>query len=233
MRMEKLKVLDLFSGIGGFSLGLERTGGFETVAFCEIDPFCQKVLKKHWPNVPIYNDVRTLDYDGAVDVITGGFPCQPYSTASHGRIVAECLWKYQQNFIEKNKPKIFICENVQEEPIKNAEKFAKSIGYRTCVRNITASQCGAWHKRSRWWIIAHPYNESEFRRTIDAETSKLQELCSGIWSGEAYSKAIRVSNGLSRGMDGHRLKSLGNTVLPQIPEMIGYAILEAQKGCVR
>ncbi len=72
---EKLKVLDLFSGIGGFSLGLERTGGFETVAFCEIDPFCQKVLKKHWPEVPIYNDVRTLDYDGAVDVITGGYPC--------------------------------------------------------------------------------------------------------------------------------------------------------------
>lgn len=58
-----LKVLDLFSGIGGFSLGLERTGGFETVAFCEIDPFCQKVLKKHWPDVPIYNDVRNLDYD--------------------------------------------------------------------------------------------------------------------------------------------------------------------------
>ena len=76
-----LKVLDLFSGIGGFSLGLERTGGFETVAFCEIDPFCQKVLKKHWPDVPIYEDVRTLDYEGTVDVITGGYPCQPFSFA--------------------------------------------------------------------------------------------------------------------------------------------------------
>ncbi len=64
--MDKLKVLDLFSGIiGGFSLGLERTGGFETVAFCEIDPFCQKVLKKHWPGVPIYNDVRKLEDDYA------------------------------------------------------------------------------------------------------------------------------------------------------------------------
>jgi len=58
-----LRVLDLFSGIGGFSLGLERTGGFETVAFCEIDQFCQKVLRKHWPDVPIYDDVRTLNYD--------------------------------------------------------------------------------------------------------------------------------------------------------------------------
>lgn len=69
-----LKVLDLFSGIGGFSLGLERTGGFETVAFCEIDPFCQKVLNKHWPDVPILNDIRSLSYAGEVDVICGGLP---------------------------------------------------------------------------------------------------------------------------------------------------------------
>lgn len=77
--MQKLKVLDLFSGIGGFSLGLERTGGFETVAFCEIDKFCQKVLHKHWPHIPIYDDIRKLDYDGAVDVVCGGFPCQDIS----------------------------------------------------------------------------------------------------------------------------------------------------------
>ena len=82
-----LKVLDLFSGIGGFSLGLERTGGFETVAFCEIEPFPRKVLAKHWPGVPIYDDVRTLTAerlaaDGiTVDVITGGFPCQDVSCA--------------------------------------------------------------------------------------------------------------------------------------------------------
>lgn len=71
-----LRVLDLFSGIGGFSLGLESTGGFETVAFCEIDPFCRKVLAKHWPGVPILDDVRSIDADGLgrIDVITGGVP---------------------------------------------------------------------------------------------------------------------------------------------------------------
>ena len=112
--MKKLKVLDLFSGIGGFSLGLERTGGFETVAFCEIDPFCQKVLKKHWPDVPIYNDVRTLNYDGAVDVITGGFPCQPFSTAGKrgGGDDSRYLWPAMFSLIEKHRPSWVIGENV-------------------------------------------------------------------------------------------------------------------------
>ncbi len=84
---EKLKVLDLFSGIGGFSLGLERTGGFETVAFCEIDPYCRKVLAKHWPGAPIFEDVRELTGDavGPVDIIVGGYPCQPFSLAGKRR----------------------------------------------------------------------------------------------------------------------------------------------------
>ena len=72
--MNKLKLLDLFSGIGGFSLGMERTNGFETVMFCEQNEFCQKVLKKHWPNIPCHPDINTLDYKGEVDVITGANP---------------------------------------------------------------------------------------------------------------------------------------------------------------
>ena len=84
------KVLDLFAGIGGFTLGLERTGGFETVAFCEIEEYPQKVLKKNWPGIPIYPDVtkltaEILEADGIrPDVITGGFPCQDISTAGKG-----------------------------------------------------------------------------------------------------------------------------------------------------
>src|SRR3990167_10969059 len=80
-----LRVLDLFSGIGGFSLGLERTGGFRTVAFCEIEPYCRAVLRKHWPGVPIFDDVRTIERIGSIDVICGGFPCQPASRAGKRR----------------------------------------------------------------------------------------------------------------------------------------------------
>lgn len=87
-----LKVLDLFSGIGGFSLGLERAGGFETVAFCEIEEYPRRVLAKHWPDVPCYTDVRELSCErleadglGGIDIIVGGYPCQPFSTAGQRR----------------------------------------------------------------------------------------------------------------------------------------------------
>ena len=86
-----MNVLDLFSGIGGFSLGLERAG-FKTVAFCEIDPKCRLVLKKHWPDVPIYEDIKELTYErlqrdgiGTIDLLCGGFPCQPFSVAGKQR----------------------------------------------------------------------------------------------------------------------------------------------------
>src|SRR5262245_17440683 len=91
-------VLDLFSGIGGFSLGLARAG-METVDFCEIDPFCRNVLAKHWPEVPIHHDIKRLDgkrYAGAVDVICGGFPCQDISYQGKGAGITGSrsgLWK--------------------------------------------------------------------------------------------------------------------------------------------
>ena len=116
-----LNTLDLFAGIGGFSLGLERTGGFRSVAFCEIDKKAQKVLNKHWPDVPVFEDVSALtkeklDEQGiSVDVITGGFPCQDISLAGKGAGLEgerSGLWFQFHRLIKEIQPKYAIIENV-------------------------------------------------------------------------------------------------------------------------
>ena len=111
-----LTVLDLFSGIGGISLGLERTGGFKTVAFCEVDTYCQSVLRRHWPSVPVHGDIRTLQGGdiGTVDMVTGGFPCQPFSLAGQrkGRTDERFLWPEMLRVIRECQPSWILGENV-------------------------------------------------------------------------------------------------------------------------
>lgn len=228
--MQKLKVLDLFSGIGGFSLGLERTGGFETITFCEVLGYQRAILRKHWPEVPQHEDIKTLGMVPGVDVVCGGFPCQPFSTASRGRKVAENLWPAMARIVRLNKPKLVFAENVQKGPIEDAAADLQGYGYNVTIRNISADDCGAPHGRSRWWVVAHPYDEGELQRAIDAEVAKLPELCAGLWSAEAYSRAIRVPHGLPTGVDEAPRIALGNTVMPQIPEALGRAILEAERA---
>jgi len=166
-----LKVLDLFSGIGGFSLGLEATGGFETVAFCEIEPYPIAVLKKHWPTVPVYEDVKTLtkerlDADGiSVDVICGGFPCQDISLAGKGaRLAGERsgLWFEFHRLIKEIKPKVIIAENVSALRSIGLDQVLRSlaeIGYDAEWHCIPASAVGAPHRRDRIWIVAYPTSE--------------------------------------------------------------------------
>lgn len=157
---EKLKILDLFSGIGGISLGLERTGGFETVAFCEIDDFCRKVLKKHWPDVPIYKDVRSFHHDGPVDVICGGYPCQPFSVAGKrgGDKDDRHLWPEMLNCIEKYKPSWVIGENVAGHISMGLDKVLSDLerqGYTARPFIIPACAVDAPHRRDRIWIVGH------------------------------------------------------------------------------
>jgi DNA (cytosine-5)-methyltransferase 1 len=285
-----MKVLDLFSGIGGFSLGLERAG-METVAFCEFDKNAQKVLAKRWPGLPIYDDVRTLtkerlDNDGItdIDVLCGGFPCQDVSVAGKKagfdgersslyremlRIVGECL------------PRYAIFENVTGLLTGEQGRWfgqflydLASIGYDAEWHCISASELGAHHHRDRVWIIAYPKSQRESRegsvtkqreqpRTMHSESGDtpqkmgnpecgtrkallsqqihalLQESnrkrsadrscdrdgnIGGQWAIE--SPVGRVADGVPR--RSHRLKQLGNAVVPQIPEIIGRAIMEVK-----
>jgi DNA (cytosine-5)-methyltransferase 1 len=165
-----LKVLDLFSGLGGFSLGLERTGCFKTTAFCDNDKYSRLLLQKHWKGVKIYNDVREinkeqLESDGIQfpDVITGGFPCQPFSVAGKQKGTSDDrhLWPEMFRIIKEFTPRWIIGENVKG--LTNIEKgmVFESVctdlegeGYEVRAFNIPAAGVGAPHRRERIWIVA-------------------------------------------------------------------------------
>lgn len=157
-----MTVGSLFSGIGGIDLGLERTGYFKTAWFVEREPFCQKVLAKHWPSVPCYDDVTTLDWGTLepVDVLAGGFPCQPVSIAGkrQGQSDERWLWPYFAEGIEALQPKYVLIENV--EGLKSAgyrivETDLVRLGYIPYPKILTASEFGAPHARKRLFVVAH------------------------------------------------------------------------------
>ena len=173
--MKPLKVLDLFSGIGGFSLGLERTGGFKTVAFCEKNSYCQKVLRKHWPSVPLCDDIFTLNYKGNVDVITGGYPCEPFSLAGKrkGHADDRYLWPRMHEIITQKRPTWIIIENVIGHltlGINRVLSDLESEGYTTRPLIIPASAVNAPHQRNRLFIIAYaPVERRQGRSGVNQE----------------------------------------------------------------
>lgn len=169
----KLRVLDLCSGIGGYSLGLERTGGFETIAFCEADEFCREVLRKHWTETPVYEDVRSLTYDrlradglGAIDVICGGWPCQDLSVAGKRAGIdgeRSGLWREFARLIGVIRPRWTLLENVANLLSGDHGKWMGRVlgdlaeigGYDVEWHCIPASAVGAPHRRDRVWIVAN------------------------------------------------------------------------------
>jgi len=246
--MQKLRVLSLFAGIGGFDLGLERTKGFQTVAFCEIDPFCRRVLAKHWPNVRQYDDVRTLTADTlrrhgiAVDVICGGFPCQDISAAGNKVGIdgeRSGLWRQYARLIGELRPKFVIVENVAallERGMGDVLGDLASLGYDAEWHCIPASAVGAPHRRDRVWIIAHA-DSRELRASGPAEVEAwpaniiehgaLQDAWVDDWRSIVSDLGSAVY-GFPGVVD--YLRPLGNVVTPPIPELIGHAILASRKA---
>ena len=284
-----LKHLDLFSGIGGFSLGLESAGLVDTVAFCDFDKYCQQILKKNFPGVPIYGDVKELNYDklkadgiDTIDIITGGYPCQPFSVAGRkkGEEDPRHVWPEMFRLVQELRPTWVIGENVGghiklglDTVLENLE----SEGYSTRTFSISASSIGANHKRERVWIIANLADSQRLGRTertkkseelereessdqfdnrsegrieskpsedvADSEGSNRNEHEINREHGKASSQEIfgngssisgvsawwsvepdvgRVAHGVPNRVD--RLKCLGNSVVPQIPYVIGLSI---------
>lgn len=279
-----MNVLDLFSGIGGFSLGLERAG-MKTVAFCENDKHCQRVLKKHWPGIPIFDDVKKLkgkEFKGAADVVCGGFPCQDISVAGPKRGLKgerSGLWKEFKRIIEEAGPRYAIIENVANLRILGLKEVISdlwSIGYACEWHIISARSVGAPHLRERVWVIAYPHQSGHQGRVSgrgkgEAAVSKKAQPFTGnkvpgrasnlsdsdgprLWKpfaseeekSEWWAKATagfrdwweaepefcRTSDGLPKGLDKgrrERIKQLGNSVVPFVPELIGREILKFEE----
>jgi DNA (cytosine-5)-methyltransferase 1 len=269
-----MNVLDLFSGIGGFSLGLERAG-MRTVAFCEIDPFCRRVLAKHWPNVPCYTDVRELTADRlradgiAADVICGGFPCQDISVAGKGAGIdgeRSGLWSEYARIIGELRPRYVVVENVAALLGRGLDRVLGDLAtlrFDAEWHCIPASAVGAPHRRDRIWIVAYPERElireqpgrrhgagwasadepgyhgsprnvadaNERRRPVRRQSEAFADRIFGsrdlgrreAWHSESGIR--RVADGVPDRVD--RIGSLGNAVVPQIPEIIGRAIMNS------
>jgi DNA (cytosine-5)-methyltransferase 1 len=298
--MTKLKVLDLFSGIGGFSLGLERTGGFETVAFCEIEEFPRRVLAKHWPEVPCYHDVRELTADVlrqdgiSVDVICGGFPCQDISLAGLGEGLDGArsgLWSEIRRLVRDLRPQFLIVENVAALLGRGLDRVLgdlASLGYDAEWHCIPVGRLGSPHERDRVWIVAYPdsgrgrtdasrrndadrtdarwtqadrllralpkpssewylassdvaYDNGQRRRKYHSSEIAVSPEVTGLAGSISHDgwdtpwprfleDICRVDDGLRGGLDKAAFAALGNTVSPQIPEIIGHAILEAERA---
>lgn len=240
------KILDLFSGIGGFSLGLERAG-FETAAFCEIEPFCRKVLQKHWPTTPIAHDIRQLRYantrlydadrclfTGRIHLVCGGFPCQPFSLAGRKKGTADDrdLWPEMFRIIREVKPAIVVGENVAHfthMAFSRAKIDLENAGYAVQPFIIPACATGAPHRRDRVWIIAYApgtYGENEgFSQNCGPQQIEPRRGDCGYvsWANGLYQPGIcGADDGLPHRVD--RVKALGNAVVPALVEVLGRAI---------
>lgn len=160
--MDRASHVDLFSGIGGFALAA-RWAGYETVLFCEVDPFCRSVLAKNFPGVPVHDDVRTLNAGAVarpIDLLTGGFPCQPFSVAGERRGTDDDrhLWPEMARVVDEVRPRWVLGENVAgfvNMALDDCLADLEGLGYEARAIVVPACAVGAWHRRDRVWIVAH------------------------------------------------------------------------------
>ena len=280
------QLLDLFSGIGGFSLGLEATNHFETVAFCEIESYPRKVLAKHWPTVPQYEDIRQLtastlfEHGIRPDAISAGFPCQDISFAGQGAGIEgerSGLWGEVARLIGELGPRVVFLENVSALLGRGLDRVLgdlAALGYDAEWHCIPASAIGARHRRDRIWIIAYPTRERSKKLPPETgESVRDGALCNGEARGARNAATLadparermerdgaarlevshapigsrilgrdcatgigviwQVEPGMGRVVDGvpdwsHRLKALGNAIVPQMAYLLGLAFIESR-----
>lgn len=250
--------LGLFEGIGGFSLAA-RWMGWETLAWCEINPFCQKVLNHHFPEAEGYSDIKTTDftkYANRIDILTGGFPCQPYSVAGlrKGKEDERHLWPEMLRAIREIQPRFIVGENVRGLVNWNrglvfdeVQTDLEAAGYEVMPFILPACAVGARHRRDRTWVVAHSYGarlqkgNSEFRQINGipekAPINFTRSFTSQWDTGKRSSGMLCRNNGIHKELDGitfsewrkESIKAYGNAIVPQVAFEIFKAIERTYK----
>jgi DNA (cytosine-5)-methyltransferase 1 len=244
MQQNKIKIGSLFSGIGGFELGLERAiPRSKTIWQVEQDSFCQKVLKKHWPQSILFDDIGSVGAHNLepVDIICGGFPCQDISTAGKRKGIngkKSGLWFEMLRVISELRPRVAILENVPVITVRGISRVLgglAQIGYDSEWTIVSALQFGAPHLRKRWFCVAYP-NSSKLR----IQSNRESKCCSEIFTAEhgkerndrweqrpPQSSICGMDDGVSRRLDKDRLRALGNAIVPQCSEFIGRSVFKS------
>lgn len=237
-----LTVGSLFSGIGGLDLGLERAG--MTIRWqCEVDEFCARVLDEHWPDVPNLGDVKTIDWGTVerVDVLCGGYPCQPFSLAGlrRGATDARHLWPHFRDAIRTLRPRYVVLENVPGHLSLGFDAVLAdlaSLGLDAEWEVIRACAFGASHTRARLFVVAyssgsdepgplsrHPRETTRDYGRPESRGSGCGESRPGRWLPEPT--VDRMADGVPRGVVRPELEALGNAVVPQVAEWIGRRLM--------
>lgn len=232
-----MKVGSLFSGVGGFDLGLERAG-CEIIWQVENNEFCRQVLSKHWPNVHQYGDITAIDWSTVepVDLVCGGFPCQDVSEAGRRRGFAgerSGLWREFASAIRTLRPRYVLVENVTgllERELGAVLGDLAEMGFDAEWSVLSCCAFGAPHSRERVFLVAYPASQ----RGQQCRRFQFPKDCQAkgnlrLWPDQP--EPVRVADGISRRLD--RLKALGNSIMPQIAEALGTMILDVERGMRR
>lgn len=236
-----MKVGSLFSGIGGLDLGLERAG--MTVAWqSEIDPYACRVLEKHWPDVPNLGDVTKIKWSSVerVDLICGGYPCQPFSQAGRQRGDSDPrhLWPLVADALRHLRPRYALLENVPRHLVVGFDRVLTDlaeIGFDAEWSVVSACALGAPHTRERLFVLAHAEGHAwASEGSHHPRPQPLRGLESGRGGGAprgdwwVREPAVgRVAHGVPRRVVEPELRAIGNSVVPQVAELIGRRLMEA------
>lgn len=224
--------LALFAGAGGGLLASSLIGN-NIVCAVERDEYCIEVLCQRQndrviPPFPIWDDICTFDgrpWKGTVDLVSGGFPCQAFSSAARGRnIAAKDLWHEMRRVIGEVEPRAVFAENVSEKAILYARDDLFHMGYKCEYIKLSAKDVGADHERDRYWLLAYTDDYGQLCSAKYAEASGMSELRNSVW--KTYPGELRVSDGVAFRMD--RLKALGNG---QVPLVAASAWVALHKRC--